>query len=599
MKLFRAPLILFGMFCFFCLESCGVSESPCIQIFFDDPPAEEPNRYFGRIHAMFIQNLMGHFPRWQQKVSSIQNYTSGELETCEASIYIGTYFKTEVPESFLEDFVKTKRKVVWAGYNIWKLPSNELSRLFGASFKGLSRLDHDPNNSSVPPQFYKYFHYKGEVFEKYGEFDSHDPKKFNSAFELVILEPEQKPVANSQVLAWAEHSASHEQIPYVIFGENRWYIADSPFSFATEKDRYLIFTDLLFDVLEENPKHGSVRPAFVRFEDIHPNLPLWQLETYSKIFESSQVPFAISLIPIFADPLMVQVDDTAERFLPITKQKNFLNFLKRAAERGSSIIYHGITHQYKNIKNPFNGMSGDDFEFWDGVNNRPIPEDSAPYVLGRLEDGWDLLKLAGITPSAWLTPHYQASPLDNVLFGRLFHWNIGRVTYFPFKIQTKPNSAEDVTFDLHSSVERAKRFEALRGVQVSFTKDQKPSGQFFPYEIWGDVFGQRLLPENLGNIQPYLNEQVYKTQNIEEMIESAKRNRVLRDHWGSLFIHPVLIQPRWEEGLGEYPGDGRKILELLKEIQTLGYEFIDLKNWVNEQSLSLRPEPGEKWNANF
>lgn len=585
------------------IVGCGfrseAQEHPCIQIFYDQPPKEEANRYFGRIHTIFIQNLLGHFPRWHQIVSPLEFYSQGQLEECEANIYLGTYFRSQIPAEFLNDFVHTKQRVMWLGYHLWDLPPNELARIFGVEFKGLTRLDHDTSNPLNRPVFFKYYHYKGEIFEKYGEFDPKDPKKFNAAFELSNFERTAGAAPESQVLAWAEHSGTHQRIPYVINNKNLWYVAESPFAFATEGDRYLIFTDLLFDLLEEKPRYSMTRPAFVRFEDIHPNLPLWQLEAYTQIFEMARVPFGISLIPIFADPLMVQVDDRAEQFVTIAQKQHFRDFLSRAQNRGASIIYHGITHQYRSIKNPFNGLSGDDFEFWDGVNFRPIPEDSVSYVLNRLEDGWELLNSVGIRPSAWLTPHYQASPLDFILFGQVFHWNIGRVVYFPFETNQKSRLPDELSFDSSGSTMRMNRIEFLKNVEAKFPSELRPSGQFFPFEIWGDIFGQRLIPENLGNIQPFLNEQVHKTQSISDMIECAKRNRVLRDHWASLFIHPVLIQPPWEEGLGEFPGDGRKILELLTTIQSFGYEFIDLEDWVKAHPRVLRPKIEERHVSTF
>lgn len=592
--IFVRSIILICCFGFSFLSCLRAQESPCIQMFYDEPPLGEPNRFFGRIHTLFIQNLMGHFPRWQQRIYPIASYKPGQLEMCDANLYLGTYFKSDIPESFIRDFTRTKKRVLWAGYNIWRLPPNDLAKIFGVEFKGLSQLDNESTDQGGRPHFFKYYHYKGEIFEKYGEFDARDPTRFNSAFEITLLKPLPEQVSEVQILSWAEHSGTHEKVPYVLANQNHWYVADSPFSFATEKDRYLIFTDLLFDLLGEVPRYTVPRPAFVRFEDIHPNLPLWQLDAYSRIFESSQVPFAISLIPIFADPLMVQVDDKTERFISLAQKKHFLDFLDRAKARGASIIYHGITHQYRNIKNPFNGMSGDDFEFWDGVNHKPIPEDSVSYVLNRIEDGWELLHSVGITPSAWLTPHYQASPLDFVIFGQLFSWNIGRVVYFPFQKNHNTRMADELSLDSSGSEKRSERYEFLKSLEVSYPIDLKASGQFFPYEIWGDVFGQRLVPENLGNIQPFLNEQVHKTQKIEDMIECAKRNRVLRDHWASLFVHPVLIQPPWEEGLGDFPGDGRKITALLETIQSLGYEFIDLKAWVRSHPRFTSPIYKEK-----
>jgi uncharacterized protein YdaL len=216
-----------------------------------------------------------------------------------------------------------------------------------------------------------------------------------------------------------------------------------------------------------------------------------------------------------------------------------------------------------------------------------------------LKSGWELLNSVGITPVAWLTPHYQASPLDFVLFGQVFHWNIGRVVYFPHQNKQEGRLPDDLTFDVGDTSNHESRLDILEKTEVTFPRELKPSGQFFPYEIWGDVYGQRLIPENLGNVQPFLNEQVHKTQNINDMLECAKRNRVLRDHWASLFIHPVLILPSWEEGLGEYPGDGRPVLELLNGIQALGYEFIDLKDWTKIHTKSIRPAPKDLANEVF
>lgn len=576
--------------CFWILFSSSFGEAnPCIQIFYDKAQKSSNPHFVGRIHALFIQNLMGHFPQWKQRLAPIETYKKGELENCKANIYLGTFYETEIPPSFLFDFVNTKQNVLWAGYGIWKIPSAELSRVLGISYKGLSKLDGSNLDAFGRPTFYKTFTYKGEDFTKYGEYDQKDPKKFNAAFEITLLNllPERSP--KNHVLSWAGHNYHRDQVPYIINQDNRWYIGDSPFSFATEQDRYLIFTDILFDLLEERPLYSEVRPAFVRFEDIHPCLPLWQLEAYRRIFKEAQTPFTISLIPIFADPLMARVDDPAQRFTPLTKAPLFLSFLRTAEEQQGSFIYHGITHQYRDKKNPFNGMSGDDFEFWDAIRNAPLAEDSPTYLLNRLHDGYQLLNQAGITPHAWLTPHYQASPLDFIVFGQIFHWNVGRVTYFPAESTLESLLPEHLSFDRSGSDGHAERLSFFKNLKVSYPEKMHPNGQFFPFEIFGDFYGQRLIPENLGNIQPFLNEQVYKTQDINEMAQSAKRNRVLRDHWASLFIHPVLVYPPSDEGVGDFPGDGKKIVDLLRTIQSLGYQFISLKDWTQQQSLRQRP----------
>lgn len=567
--------------------SFAESRNPCLQIFYDKPTEESSYRFFGRIHALFVENLMGHFPHWNQSVSPIQDYKKGLLERCEASIYLGTDFHQKLPQDFLIDFEKGDRPFLWAGYHLWQLDKRALGNSLGVEFAGLTALDFQSKDKKGRPHFFKWHHYKGEVFEKYGEFDRKDPTRFNAAFEISRLTIESP---RTEVIAWAEHSGTAEKLPYVIRKEKRWYVADSPFSFITEKDRYLIFTDLLFDLLNEKPRYQGKRPALVRFEDIHPNIPLWQLDAYLQIFKQSQIPFSLSLIPIFADPLLVQTDDRSERVVTIAQKKFFQNFLREAENWGGSIILHGITHQYRDIRNPFNGMSGDDFEFWDGVNQKPLPEDSVSYVLSRLETGWDLVRSSGFEPVAWLTPHYQASPLDFVLFGQLSHWNMGRVVYFPFEIKNFVRLPAPLALSVSGKEHREERLRILGNLEVTYPQELKPNGQFFPFEIWGDVFGQRLIPENLGNIQPFLNEQVHKTQRIEDMIECARRNRVLRDHWASFFIHPVLIQPTSEEGIADYPGEGDKLVSFFQTIEELGYEFIDLKKWIRKQPLLLKNE---------
>jgi|LakMenEpi03Aug12_release.lakeMendotaPanAssembly.Ray.scaffolds.fasta_scaffold181458_2 uncharacterized protein YdaL len=575
------------------LVSFCADANPCIQIFYDKGSKNSEPHYIGRIHALFIQNLMGHFPHWKQKLAPIESYKKGELENCKANIYLGTFYNTEIPADFLFDFVNTNKNVLWAGYGIWKIPTADLNRVLGISYKGLSSLDSSNLDVSGRPTFYNTFTYKGEVFTKYGEFDRKDPHKFNAAFEMVLLNLATERSPSSHVLSWAEHNFSHDQVPYLINQENRWYLSDSPFSFTTEQDRYLIFTDVLFDLLEEKPLYSEVRPAFVRFEDIHPCLPLWQLEAYSRIFREAQAPFTISLIPIFADPLMARVDDPAQRFTPLTKAPFFLSFLRNAEEQQGSFLYHGITHQYRDKKNPFNGMSGDDFEFWDAIRNAPLVEDSADYVLNRLQDGFQLIKQAGITTHAWLTPHYQASPLDFIVFGQVFDWNVGRVTYFPAESNLKELLPGHLSFDRAGPDGQAERLSFFKHLKVSHPENMLPNGQFFPFEIFGDFYGQRLIPENLGNIQPFLNEQVYKTQDIADMARSAKRNRVLRDHWASLFIHPVLVYPPSDEGVGDFPGDGKKITELIRTIQSLGYQFISLKEWTKQHPMRERPQREE------
>jgi hypothetical protein len=42
------------------------------------------------------------------------------------------------------------------------------------------------------------------------------------------------------------------------------------------------------------------------------------------------------------------------------------------------MVMHGFTHQYGKMKNPHTGVSGDDYEFWNIVDNTPSPRTPPP-----------------------------------------------------------------------------------------------------------------------------------------------------------------------------------------------------------------------------
>jgi hypothetical protein len=90
-----------------------------------------------------------------------------------------------------------------------------------------------------------------------------------------------------------------------------------------------------------------------------------------------------------------------------------------------------------------------------------------------------------------------------------------------------------------------------------------------------------------------MNEQVHKTLVIEDLIRILRRNRVLRDNWGSFFIHPFQVEETKNEGIGNYPMDTTEIEKLIDAARDAGYRFIDLKKWVHEAPLEKRPEPIE------
>lgn len=577
--------LLFAISFLFSLTGWAQSQS-CVNIYFDRSP--DPTYWMGKTYATLVQNLLGHFPEYQQRVSPIELYKKGELDQCQANIYIGSYFNNILPADLVTDYAQTKSQVAWIGYNIWQI-GEQFEKALGYTYSHLSTLNKEHLDSKGRPSFLKNIHYKGEIFFKYGEWKQNE---FVAPFEQAILERSKK-ITPAQVLAISENPVTGERAPYILRSKNHFYVADVPLSFMHEADRYLVFADVLFDILGAKPRHNG-KYAFLRIEDIHPLVPLSWLHNTSQTLKAEKVPLNVSLIPIFYDPLKQYTRGPLEEIVTMDRHRGFMSWVTEVKKENAQFIWHGITHQHKRMANPHSGVSGDDFEFFDAVANMPIAEDSVEFVLRKLEDGFDVLKKAGIVPKIWLMPHYQASPLDYIIFGETFPWNVGRAIYYnhsarglgPLSARAQENLWYSKTTDNGNQLRRA-RFANLTVQYESMIW----SGQMFPYEIYGDVHGQRLIPENLGNSQPFVNDHVVSPRTKEDIVADAKRNLVLRDVWASFFYHPFLFVSYEQGGRGAYPGDPSELTYIIRELKKLGYQFIDINKFIDKNTNLKRSEP--------
>ena len=126
---------------------------------------------------------------------------------------------------------------------------------------------------------------------------------------------------------------------------------------------------------------------------------------------------------------------------------------------------------------------------------------------------------------AWETPHYGASEIDYAAIAKVFSTTIEQ---------------RIVMNDLDYS-------------------------QFFPYVINQDMYGEKIIPENLGYVP--LGTSKEEEQGVQDISTAAKANLYVRDGYATAFIHPFMP------------------LKLLKEIvdgvRDLGYTYIDLKDSSN------------------
>ena len=470
-----------------------------------------PYGWVGEMNARFLVNLLGHFPQ-TYKMVGVENYVSGDALRYRATFYIGNDYNNPLPATFLQDVMATTKPVCWFKYNLWNLGA---SSSFGTQFETKFGFRFEYMDASGFPQI----EYKSETFTK----NQLDAELGRAA---ILNATRAKPIALARQLP------SSNSIPYVINGSNFWYVADIPFGYISEEDRYLVFADLLHDIIQRD--HTPSHKAIIRLEDVDPTYDTEKLHQAADYLNSQQVPFAVAVIPRYVDPLGYYENGTRVD-VSMSQAPDFVRALKYMAWRGGQFVMHGYTHQYGNVVNPFTGVSGDDYEFFrvalDAQTNivtyTPVAEDTVNWAQSRLTAGLHEFSLNGLNPVAWEPPHYAASALDYRIFATNFPLTIQRVLYFD---------------------------------QAGHS-----AGQFFPYPIERDVYGQKVLPENLGNVDPY-GWYNYAPRLPADLIRAARKNRVLRDGWASCFFHPYL--------------DVSYLQELVTGIKALGYTFVPLVDSV-------------------
>ena len=475
--------------------------------------------WIGQIHARLLANLLGHFPV-TYKASAVESYRRGDVNRYSVTFYIGSTYDNPLPSAFVNDVMTTSKPVCWLKYNIWQLAWSKpnFSTKFGFTFNWLDWTGYDTIG------------YNGQTFKKHQA----DPE-----LGLVwVLDP-----TTCQVISTAcrtPEGGAEECIPYIVRGGNLWYVADLPFSYITEEDRYLVFCDLLYDILGFAPP--NTKRAIARIEDVDPTADPQALREIADYLYARGVPFAVSVIPVYTDPLGFYNNGVSE-LDRLSRQTELIKALKYMTSKGGKIILHGYTHQYDSTPNPYNGVTGDDFEFYRialDANNQtvyanPVPEDSRRWAADRVSQGISELKKCGLTAVAWETPHYAASAVDYQAFASKFPLTIQRVIYFDLKIPAS-----------------------------GFKGDGDPTyfgGQFFPYVINRDLYGQKVLPENLGSYEPDPWEG-YRMWLVADILRCAEKNTAMRDAWASFYFHPFY--------------DIENLQQIVEGIQAMGYTFVPI-----------------------
>ncbi|UPT72626.1 MAG: DUF2334 domain-containing protein [Elusimicrobiota bacterium] len=378
--------------------------------------AERPAN--GRVHAIMLENLLGHFREVKAERREIGSYRAGDLSRCDRAAYIGSDFATVLPEAFLADASAYGRPMLWMNYGIWQLRDRIGHAAFEkkTGFRFLKMRGADPAPPGVIPAFYRHFEYKGKRLEKVAAL--RPDGSLIGAPEIALLEP-----SGARVVATAAHSADGSTTPYVTERGGFWYVADNPFLFIDPRDRYLILADVLFDFLGLPPRGGG--HALVRLEDVHPNYDVRLLYKTVDLLKARGVPFAISVIPMYVAPGKAESSG-----VEIGSKKAFLKALRYAQDNGGELLLHGYTHDVAGTPECASLGTGAGYEFWDRCRQAPLSADSTDFARKRVVDAKRLLVKAGLSTVAWVTPHYAASPADYAIFGKYFDRVVQRVCVY-------------------------------------------------------------------------------------------------------------------------------------------------------------------------
>ena len=421
-------------------------ETGNVAIIYEGPGQQVAHGYLA---AHYIKNLMGHFGLRGELIRAA-DYRPGQISHYRAAFYVGTIADEHPSEAILRDVKSSQSPFCWLGLHIGDLLANPAAqRQFGIRYVAYA------GNGAAWRVRYK------------------DTLLPSDTFDLSIVEPIKEAPAEVKAVAVA---ANNTQKPYVLRRRRFWYFADTALEVPQESSRYLVFCDLLHDILEIN--HSPQSEALVRLEDVSAQAEPSDLRAAADVLSKGHIPFQIATIPLYRSPW-----DNVE--MRLSDRPDVVAAIHYMIDHGGTPVMHGWSHQY-------HSTTGDDYEFWDGVKNTAITGDTEPAILQRLDAGLAELFANHIFPIGFETPHYAASATDYLAMQQRFK-------LFYERTMPVPNLT---------------------------------SVQYFPYPVI-DEFGRYVIPENLGYLP-------LENPDPKVLIENARYMRIVRDGLPSFYFHPFL-----------------------------------------------------------
>ena len=413
--------------------------------------AEPEQSTGGLVNARHLEALLGHFPGVKPRIVSSDAYRPGNAADADLVFYIGSP-AAEPEEAVVADLARADR-LCWLGAGADRLLRH---------LEPLTRSAIAVEGEGDRP-FYVEVFYRDAVLRRGSSF----------MVELSTVDPDRVRVA-------AEVSDGSRRRPYALQAGRVWLFADNPLAYFGSRDRYLVFADLLHDILGID--HPVRHSAILRIADVSPMTDPRQLEALTRILGEEAVPFLVSVVPFYVDP-------DAQISIGLAERPELVRALLEMQDIGGSMVLHGAAHRH-------HGKTLADLEFWDAEADRPLSAGSADQVRRKLDAAIVEMAGQGLAPSAWETPGHAASEADYRRFAGLFG----------------------------------------TAIETRMATDRRADAYSVPFLVERDRFGGRLLPDNLGYVRA-------DAPDLGAVLESAESIRVIRDGFASVQFHPFVPAP--------------------------------------------------------
>ncbi len=435
-----------------------------------------------------IQMVLRHFTPNTTMITT-EEYADNQLGAFDRVVVIHSE-TTPLPSALLEDLAQTDKPILWLGYGLGRLPVD-----LGATF-GFSLGDVEEQN--LP---------NGVEYQGQGH-----PAKLTDYYPVRVVDP------SAQVLATYTYGDGRAPVPYIVRGDNLWYVNGLPAPTDDKPDPkadapFLVFADVLHEFF--GTSITTSRQAMIRLEDVSVHIPPVRLTNIINYLHSQRVPFTMGVIPAqrMKDGSIVELSD----------RPDFVKVLRYAQDHGGTIVLHGYHHTFG---------SGEDWEFWDEKRRAPLKGETWRGYAWKMEDGIRIMRNNGLEPRLWETPHYAASPLAYRVFSHYF----------------------------------------------SHTIENRNPVPWLPYPAGPDPYGQTVIPETIGFIDPE------QGKTVDLQLQRADTLRIVRDGWAVGFFHPASI-------------DMSKLEKLVEGLQRQGYTFADARALETEVNYDYQPNAMARLNT--